>query len=189
MQRSRSIVAIALVSVLAAACGGSSATQALGGATQGPGAATQNPGGGGGGATEAPAATQSGGGGGGGGGVNTANGKIHIELRGPIEKTVDLGFVPAASIFGSSGQVSSLNFSNDATNAIATVTVSAEGAVLVTYGAEDVSVPGAQCTTSNWNIGATSASGSFDCNAALAMTPSGALVQGVTMKGTFDAHT
>lgn len=174
MQLSRSIVAFALVGVLAAACGGGAASKAPAGATQGPGATTVNPG-----------QTQSGGGG---GAIDTSNGKIHIEIHGPIEKTTDLGFFPGASLFGASGQVSSLSFTNDATSEIATINVTVEGNVTVIYQSLAETIPGAVCTTSNLNLGSTSASGSFDCTAALAVTASGASLQGVTLKGNFDAH-
>lgn len=175
MQLSRSIVAIALMGLVAAACGGGSATQAPGGATQGPGSATTVPG-----------PTQ--GGGGGGGTVNDKNGKVHIEIRGPVEKTGDYGFLPAGSIFGGTAG-STLNFTNEGSNEIVSISIGPDGAVVVSYAGTDMSVPASQCTTSNWNIGSTSASGSFECNAGFAIISGGAMVQGVTVKGNFDAHT
>lgn len=174
---------VLVLALAAAACGGSGATQTPAGATQQPAATTD---GGGGGATQAPAGTQTGGGGG--GSIDTTYGKVHIEISGPITKSGDYGFIPAGSLFGGT-QGSSLNFTNDATNEIVSIVISAEGTVVVSYGSTDMSVPAAECTTSNWNIGTTNASGSFDCNAALAVTASGAMVQGVKLKGNFDAHT
>lgn len=177
MQLQRSLVAIALVGMLAAACGASTPTQAPP-ATQGPGGgATADPGGGG--PTTNP---------GGGGPGDTQFGKVHIEIRGPIEHTGDYAFVPAGSLFGGT-QGSSLNFTNASTSEIVSILISADGSVLVSFGSESMTVPAAECTTSNWNIGATSASGSFDCTAGLAITASGATVQGVTVKGNFDART
>ena len=95
MQRSRSIVAIALMGVLVAACGGSAATQAPGGATQDPGGggATQNPGGGGG---SKPAGWDQ-------------YGKVSYEISAPVSLSGELGFVPASSSFGGD-QATSLSF-------------------------------------------------------------------------------
>jgi hypothetical protein len=172
MQVSRSLIAVALVGVLAAACGGGASP------TQAPGAATQNPGGGG--ATENP-------GGGGGGAGDTSHGKVHIEMSGPVTKSGDYGFVPAGSVFGGD-QGSSLNFTNEGTNEVVSILIGADGSVVVSYGTPEFSAPASQCTTSNWNIGASSASGSFDCTAALVIMASGATAQDGKLKGTFEAR-
>lgn len=185
MQVSRSVIALALVGALAGACGGTPATQGPGGGdpTTGPGA-TQGSGPG---ATQGsgPGATQGGGGGGGAG--DTSHGKVHIEITGPVTKTADYGFVPAGSIFGGD-QGSSLNFTNEGTNEIVSIVISADGKVLVSYGTQEFSAPAAECTTSNWSIGTTSASGSFDCTAALVVLESGAMVQDGKIKGNFEAR-
>ena len=184
MQASRSIAALAIITVLLGACGGGAA------ATQQPGGATQASGGGT--ATEVPAATDAGGGGTGtAGGDKPAGwdrfGKVHIEASGPVQRTADLGFIPAGSIFGG-GQGSSLNFTIDGTNEIVSILVGPDQKVVVSYGNADFSMPATACTTSNWNIGATSGSGSFECKAALVILASGASVTDGTLKGTFDAH-
>ena len=44
-----------------------------------------------------------------------------------------------------------------------------------------------ECTTSNWNIGTTSGSGSFDCTGGFATKADGTYVTGVTIKGSFEA--
>ena len=190
MQSMRSIAALAVVAALLGACGGNA------GATQQPGAATTNPGGGGGGATQQPAATDEPAattdpGSGGGGGGNPAGwdryGKVHVEMGGPVSKTVDLGFVPAGSLFGGA-QGSSLSFTNEGSNQVVSILVGPDNKIVVSYGGVEFSMPGTECTTSNWNIGATSGSGSFDCKAALVILASGASVTDGTLKGTFDAH-
>ncbi|HJW22527.1 MAG TPA: hypothetical protein VJ506_08880 [Candidatus Limnocylindrales bacterium] len=178
MRGSRSVLAIALIGVLGAACGGSSPTQAPGAATQntdggGGGTATQNPGGGG--------------GGGGGGAGDTSHGKVHIEISGPVTKSADYGFVPAASLFGGD-QGASLSFSNGVQNEVVSILINADNTIVVSWGTAEFSAPAAECTTSNWNVGATSGSGSFDCTAALVIMASGATVQNGKVKGSFEAR-
>lgn len=182
MMRVRKVMVMFGAAVLVvAACGSSPATTQGPGATQG-GAATD----GGDTPTNPPVATQSSGGGSKPAGWDQY-GKVHIEIGGPVQHSGDYGFVPAGSIFGGA-QGSSLNFSIEGSDEIVSILIGADSKVLVSYGSEALSVPAAQCTTSNWNIGATSGSGSFDCTAALAIVASGATVSGVTVKGSFDAH-
>ena len=187
MRHSRSTAAIVLVSVLAAACGGSGATQAPAGATQGP-AATQSGGGvgGGGGATQAPAATQSGGG----GGTKPAGwdqyGKVSYEISAPVSLSGELGFIPAASSFAGD-QTTSLSFTVEDANVVMSILFT-EGKASVSFGSEAGTVIGTNCKTSNLSIQASSASGSFECTEVLAMMASGAQVTNVTMKGTFNGH-
>jgi hypothetical protein len=186
--RHRLLILLATLSLALAACGG-------GGPTQAPGGATTNPGGGGGTATDVPpatdtpVATQSDGGGG--GGSKPAGwdqyGKVHIELTGPVEKSGDYGFIPAGSIFGGA-QGSSLSFAIEGVNEIVSIIIGADGKVIVSYGTEELSAPAAECTTSNWNVGATSASGSFDCTAGFIILTSGSTVTGGRIVGTFDAR-
>lgn len=173
----RSGLAVGVLVAVVAACSGAPA-------------ATQGPGGGGGSTTQPqatvqPVATQPGSGG------NTAGwdqyGKVHIEVSGPVQKTGDYGFVPAGSLFGGA-QGSSLNFTNDNTSELVSILISPDGTVVVSVTTAEFSAPAAQCTTSNWNMGATSGSGSFDCTAALVILASGATAQGGTVKGTFEAH-
>ena len=138
-------------------------------------------------ATDQPAATQAGNGGGDGKSPGWDQyGKVHVDMAGPVTKSADYGFVPAGSLFGGA-QGSSLNFSNG-NDEIVSILIGADNKVIVSYGGQDFSMPGAECTTSNWNVGATSASGSFDCKAAITILASGASAQNGTIKGTFDAH-
>lgn len=182
----RILIPMVILSAAIAACGSNNA-------------ATQTAGGGGGGGqpttagepTQNVTPTEASGGGGGGGGGNPAGwdqyGKVHAEFGGPVSKSVDLGFVPAGSIFGGA-QGSSLNFTIDGTNQILSILIGADNKVVISYGGTDFTMPAADCTTSNWNVGATSGSGSFDCTAALTIMASGASVQGGTLKGNFEAH-
>jgi hypothetical protein len=184
MQVSRSVLAVALAGVFVAACGGSAATQAPAGATTnpadgGPGA-TENPAGGGA-ATENP----------GGGGGNPAGwdqyGKAHVEVTGPdVSVSKDLGFLPIASHFGGTDQTI-LYFTIEGTESVLTLTWSS-GTAAASYVSPDVSTTGTECTTSNVNLGGSSASGSFDCTSAIMVLKSGATVEGGKLKGTFDAH-
>lgn len=193
----RLLIALVIGSIAVAACGGNgAATQSNGGGGSGNGAATQSNGGGGGGnATGSVVPTQSAGagvaGGGGGGGDKPAGwdkyGRVHVEMSGSVSKSTDLGFVPAGSIFGGA-QGSSLNFTIDGSNEVVSILVGADGSVVISYGGPDFSMPAATCTTSNWNIGATSGSGSFDCTVALTIMGGGAVAQGGKLTGNFEAH-
>lgn len=187
MTRHRLLLPLAALSIALAACGGG------GSPTQAP---NTNGGGGGGGSptdapeiTDPPAATQSGGGGG--GGSKPAGwdqyGKVHIEITGSATHTGDYGFVPAGSLFGGA-QGSSLNFTVEGTDTIVSIVVGADEKVIVSFGSPEMSAPAAECTTSNWNVGATSASGSFDCQAAIVILASGAMVSGARVTGSFDAR-
>ena len=180
---------VALLALILGACSGNAgATQQPAGATAntgGGGTATEQPAG-----TEQPAATEAGGGGTGSGNKPAGwdrFGKVHVEMGGPVQKTVELGFVPAGSLFGGA-QGSSLNFTIDGTNEVVSILVGPDNKVVISYGGPEFSMPGTECTTSNWNMGATSGSGSFDCKAAIVILGSGASVTNGTLKGSFDAH-
>lgn len=189
MKHHRLLIPFMALSLVLVACGGGAATQAPAGA------ATTNPGDGGGTATDipqvtnGPVTTQSGGGGG--GGDKPAGwdqyGKVHIELTGPVSKTGDYGFVPAGSYFGGANG-SSLNFTIDGSNEIVSIVIGGDGKVIVSYGSVEMTAPAAECTTSNWNVGATSGSGSFDCNAALIVLSTGATLTNGRITGSFEAR-
>lgn len=184
MRAIRPLAGLALAALLTSACGGGSgATQAAAATTPAggnPTAATSN-------ATDEPQATQTGGGGGSKPAGWDQYGSVHIEVSGPVSKSADYGFVPAGSLFGGA-QGASLNFTVEGTNEVVAILISADGTVVISYGGQDFSMPAAQCTTSNWNVGATSGSGSFDCTAQLTILASGASVQGGKITGTFQAH-
>lgn len=187
MQVPRSLIAVTLLGVLVAACGGSPATQGPGGpgaTSGGPGAtsgnggqATQNPG---------PGQTQSGGNGGNGGGQF---GSVKFTVSGPFDKTGEYPFIPAGSLFGGpSGSV--LNFSlGDDNSSLVSILMSEDGSVVVSYIGTEGQVPGATCTTRDWDIQAQSASGKFDCTATMSITSSGAAVEGGKIVGEFTART
>jgi hypothetical protein len=173
---------VLLLAFVAAACGGGSPTQAPGAATQNP-EATQDSGGG---ATQAPGATQAGGGGGGGG--NGQFGSAQFQITGPLETSGTYDFSPVGSIFGgSAGTV--LNFVSPGDNgAVLSILIDPTGKVAVSYLSGAGQVPGAECTTSDWDIQATSGKGKFDCTAQMTITSSGAAVQGGRITGDFTAH-
>lgn len=188
MQVRQGFGGLVLVAMVVAACGGNAATQTPAGATQQPGATS---GGGGGSPTDAPAATQSGGGGGGGGGGTGQYGSVTFTLSGAFDKTATFDFIPAGSMFGGSSG-SALNFTDgtsDGGGSVLSILIDESGKAVVSYVGTEGQVPAAECTTSDWNVGAQSASGKFDCKAALSITASGATVQGGKITGQFTAHT
>jgi hypothetical protein len=179
MRLLRSTLAIGLVAVVGVACGSPAATQ-------GPAAATQGAGG----DTPAPVATEPGGGGpttnpGGGGNIGGGSGQIHIEIGGPAQQVVDEPFFAIGSRFGGAAGVQ-LNFTDDGDNGIAGIT-GIDDAWTISWTSEALSVNSADCQLSNWNIGATSGSGAFDCKNGFGVKPDGTYLTGVTMKGSFQA--
>jgi hypothetical protein len=171
MRIAKSGAAIAAVGLLVVACGGAVPP------TQNPGnggTPTQNPGGGG--ATTNP----------GGGGADTSKGKVHIEITGPITKSGDYGYVPAASVFGGA-QGASMSFTDSASTAVVTIATGADNQVVVTWGTPEFSTT-AECTTQGWTIGSNSGSGTFDCTGALVILANGTMGQEGHVTGSFDAH-
>jgi hypothetical protein len=171
MQVLRSRLFIALIAALAVACSGApSPTQAPGGGgnTTGP---LATPGG--------QVATPPGGGTGGG------TGQIHIEIGGPVQMTVDAPFFSVGSRFGGPAGVA-LNFTTPGSEAIASVTGINETWV-VSYASAELAANSQSCQLSNWNIGATSGAGSFDCRDGFATKTDGTFLSGITMKGSFQA--
>ena len=180
MQVLKNVGAAVVLGAIVAACGGGSAPTQAPGATQA--------GGNGGNATQIPAATQ-GGGGGGGNGIDTSHGKVTFTVSGPLSASGEYGFIPAGSIFGGAqGSVFNFGDTSGADASIVSIIVSPDGTVLVSWSGPAGQVPGAQCTTSDWNVGGTEAKGKFDCTAAFSMTSSGATVEGGTIKGEFTAR-
>lgn len=185
MQVPRSIVAISLLWLIVAACGGgpAAATQAPGG-----GSATQAPGDGGGTATQAPVATLGGpGGGGGGGNGGGGSGTMHIEVSGPVEASGDFAFFSIGSRFGGDAGTQ-LNFTNGEGSAIAGVS-GVGGTWIITLTSETMTANSQTCELKDWNVGATSASGSFDCKDGFAVTiADSGYHTGVNLKGNFTAN-
>ena len=175
MQIPKSLGALVATALLFAACSGGPA------ATQQPGAGTQNPGNGGGVATDVPA-TQ----GGGGGGATGANGKVSFQLGAPFNKSGELDFIPLASHFAGD-QGSSLTFSTADNNEIV-VLLFTQGVMSASWGTSaGTTMAGAQCTTQDLKIDASSASGSFDCAHGVAIS-GGAQTMDASLKGSFTAH-
>jgi len=114
-------------------------------------------------------------------------GKIHLEFAGPVQKVGDYGFVPGVSMFGGT-QGSALNFAIQNVNEIVSLLIDGSGKVQLSYLGLDFQMPGAVCTTSNWNFSTSSGSGSFECTSEVTILASGANVAGGKIKGNFDAH-
>ena len=171
-------VGAAAVAVLLVACGGSGGTP-----TQGTGGTpTQGTGG-------TPTQDTSGGGGGG-GGNGGGTGTLHLEVGGPIQQTLDLPFFSIGSRFGGAAGVA-LNFTKEGDDAIATI--SSPGSTTsdtwtISLISSLMNANATECQLSSWTIGATSASGSFDCKNGFAIkTADASYLTGVTMKGNFTA--
>ena len=176
---SRSVAALGIAALLLNACGGS-------------GAAATQANGGGGGATDQPQVTETGtetetsSGDGGGGSLDTSHGKAHVDLTGVVTKSIDLGFTPILSHFG--GMDDTVLYFVRAGQEGALAVTQSGGQFAAVYTSPDVSVTGIECTTSNLNIGATSASGSFECAKNTVILASGASAENAGFKGTFEAH-
>ena len=185
MQILKELGAVMLLGVAVAACGGGAA------ATQAPGA-TQSGGGNGGTTTQAPAPTEDNGNGNGNGGIGTQFGKVTFTVTGPVQASGELGFIPQASLFGGD-QGSVLNFGDTdmggADASVISVVIGSDGTIVISYAGPEGQVPAASCTTTDWNVGAGTGSGKFDCTAATSITASGAAVAGGNIKGEFTAKT
>jgi len=140
-------------------------------------------------ATDQAQPTSNDGGPGNNGNADFTYGRVTFEVTGAIQATGEYGFIPAASFFGGPAGAS-LNFTDnlDENTSLFTIVQSQDGTVLVNFTGPGGTIPAATCETSNWNIGATSGSGSFNCTAEFSMMPSGAVVQGGQITGSFDAH-
>ena len=174
-------VGLAMVVVVTACGGAPGATQGQGAATQGPVGATVDPGPGG--ATAAPEATTDPGPGG--PGLGGGSGQIHIEIGGPLQETVDMPFFAIGSRFGGEAGTA-LNFTTGEGGGIAAIN-EVNGIVVVSWVTEELGANAQDCQLSNWTIGATSGSGSFDCSNGFATKVDGSFLSGITMRGTFQA--
>jgi len=188
----RATVGAAFLVVMLAACGGSSATQAPGGANNG-GNAGGTP-------TQAPAATEDNGDGGNGDGGNgdggngdggngapdTTFGSGHVDIGGVASASVDLGFSPILSHFGGTDSTILYLLPADSEGALALTWSSGE--FIAVFTSTQVTVSGIECSTSNLQIGSTSAKGSFECSKNYVVLSSGASAADASFKGTFDVH-
>jgi hypothetical protein len=103
---------------------------------------------------------------------------------------VDLPFFAIGSRFGGAAGVA-LNFTAEGGSAIASITSpgsTTSDTWTISLVNDTLNANASECQLSNWNIGATSASGTFDCKNGFAIKVlGGAYVNGVTMKGNFTA--
>jgi hypothetical protein len=105
-----------------------------------------------------------------------------------VTKNAEYGFLPAGSFFGGD-QGSVLNFTaGEGTNEVVSILITPNQPVVVSYSGTDFQAAGATCTTTNWNVGTTSGSGDFDCDAPVVILTSGGTTTGAKIKGSFTAH-
>jgi len=191
--QTRATLAAALLVVMLAACGGNSATQAPGGGGNGGGgSATAAPtddnggNGGGNGGNGGEPTDDNGGNGGGNGGLDTTYGGGHVDISGAASASVDLGFSPPISHFGGTDTTILYLLPANAEGALALTW--SNGEFIAVFTSTEITVSGIECTTSNLNIGATTAKGSFECARNYVVLNSGASIEDVTFKGSFDVH-
>ncbi len=177
--RPRLITTLALTAVVAAACGGSTPTQAP----------VATPGGGGGptpagGPTDAPPVTtppDGGGGGSGGGGT----GSVKWQISGPVEDTGELPFFAFGSRFVEPDIV--LNFS-DPSGQIMGIG-QAGGTPAISYIGPEFALSWGVCPVWNLDLQATSGSGTFECTDGVGSKLSdSSILSGATIKGSFEAR-
>ncbi len=102
-----------------------------------------------------------------------------------MQETVDQPFFAIGSRFGGEAGTA-LNFTSGEGSGIAAIN-EVNGTVVVSWVTEELGANSQSCTLSNWNIGATSGSGSFDCVDGFATKSDGTFLSGITMKGSFEA--
>ncbi len=145
------------------------------------------------GATDAPAPPTpiestpgDGGGDPGGGDTGGGSGQIHIEIGGPVQATVDEPFFAIGSRFDGTEAGVQLNFTSDGGAGIASIT-GVNGTYVIGYASDDVAANAQDCDLTDWNIGESSASGSFDCSDGYGTAPDGTYLTEITMQGSFEA--
>ncbi len=178
MRVSRHTIAVGLVAAAMAACS-SAPSEPPGGADDGGGGSSSGP------ATSiAPMVSPAGDAGGNSGG---GTGQIHIDIGGPAQSTVDLPFFSFGSRFDGDVAGVQLNFTSEGATGIASITGVSDSFV-IGYVGDDLSANAQTCTLTDWTIGTTSASGSFDCTEGFGTTPDGTYLSDITMKGSFEAN-
>jgi hypothetical protein len=137
--------------------------------------------------------TGTGGDGKGGGGTKPAGwdrfGKASYTVSGGLSASGEAGFVPAGSIFGGPTNTS-LSYTIEGTQMVLIIRLGVSGGttgMILQFSDGQVSVPAAQCTTTNLNVGSTSASGNYQCAAAMGMNANGAMFMNVGVAGSFTA--
>ena len=112
--------------------------------------------------------------------------KVSFQLGAPFNKSGELDFIPLASHFAGD-QGSSLTFATADNNEIV-VLLFTQGVMSASWGTSaGTTMAGAQCTTQDLKIDASSASGSFDCAHGVAIS-GGAQTMDASLKGSFTAH-
>ena len=112
-------------------------------------------------------------------------GPIHIEIGGPLPRRVDIPSSRSPCRFGGEAGTA-LNFTTGEGGGIAAIN-EVNGIVVVSWVTEELGANAQDCQLSNWTIGATSGSGSFDCSNGFATKVDGSFLSGITMRGTFQA--
>jgi hypothetical protein len=177
VMRFRVQLAVGLVALasLAACGGGPGATQAPGGG----GSTAGTP------ATQAPVATLPGGGGGG----NDGTGKVTYTVTGSVQKNGELPFLGFGSRFDKAGATGlALNFTESEGGAIFSIT-EINGVHAISLIDEAHGLSWAACETYEINVTGTNATGRFECSQGFGTSlTDGAVVSGIKITGTIDAH-
>jgi hypothetical protein len=108
---------------------------------------------------------------------------MHIEISEPVRASSDLPFASSLSRFG--GTSIQLSFGNPGLEIVSIVSSGDDWAF--SYASAAFTVSAQNCELTNWNIGETSASGTFDCANASARAAADGSRSDVSMKGTFEA--
>lgn len=167
-------VGLVVLASLAACGGGPGATQAPGGG----GSTAGTP------ATQAPVATQPGGGGG-----NDGTGNVTYTVTGSVQKNGELPFLAFGSRFDKAGATGlQLNFTESEGGAIFSIT-EINGAHAISLVDEAHGLSWATCETYELNVTGTNATGRFECSQGFGTSlTDGAVVSGIKITGTVDAH-
>lgn len=171
------VTALLLLAFVAACSSAPGTTQDRGdGSTDAPEAPT----------TPIEATPGNGGGDPGGGNTGGGSGQIHIEIGGPVQATVDEPFFAIGSRFDGSEAGVQLNFTSEGSAGIGSIT-GVNGTYVIGYVSDEVAANAQDCELTDWNIGDSSASGSFDCSDGYGTAPDGTYLTGITMQGSFEA--
>lgn len=122
----------------------------------------------------------------GGGNSGGGSGQIHIEIGGPVQATVDEPFFAIGSRFDGTEAGVQLNFTSEGSAGIGSI-MGVNGTYVIGYVSDEVAASAQDCELTDWNIGDSSASGSFDCSEGYGTAPDGTYLTGITMQGSFEA--
>ncbi len=130
-----------------------------------------------------PGASQAGTGGGGGG----DNGSAQYEITGDYTASGELRFVPEASYFDQNGSTY-LSFTNEGESTVMFIAFGENQGNAVSFGNEEASVAGTECTINLTRDDATGAAGTFDCPNSTVVLASATTPGTGTIRGSFEAH-